>query len=222
MSPQQPFPGGGRWKKGLVTLPQPITLPTPPLPSTDTSNVTFNAGGCPAGTPYCAASAGGSTITPPSPNSVVSLGNVTLNGNAVVHLNAGIYEVNSLKLTGNAKIVVDSGPVIINVEGKGETTPLDLAGGGVSNPSFDPTKLQFVYGGTGNIKITGGTDTAALVYAPNASASLSGSSTNFYGAIVSNKITSTGGFNLHYDRRLKSSTMTAGNPTMNTFSWQTF
>ena len=87
--------------------------------------------------------------------------------------------------------------MIINVAGEGETTPLDLAGGGVSNPSFDPTKLQFVYGGTGNIKITGGTETAALVYAPNASASLPGASTHFYGAIVTNKITSTGGFNLY-------------------------
>jgi hypothetical protein len=150
------------------------------------------------------------------------MGNVSLNGNAVVHLHAGIYEVNSLKLLGNSKIIIDSGPVIIKVAGEGETTPLDLAGGGVSNPSLDPTKLQFIYGGTGNIKITGGTDTAALVYAPNASSSLSGSSTKFFGAIVTNMVTSTGGFNLHYDRRLRNSTLTAGNPTMTTFTWKTF
>lgn len=153
---------------------------------------------------------------------MVSLGNVTMNGNAVVHLNAGMYEINSLKLAGNAKIIVDSGPVIFKIKGQGETTPLDLAGGGVSNPSFDPTMLQFVYGGTGNIKITGGTDTAALVYAPNASAALSGASTHFFGAIVTSKVTSTGGFNLYYDRRLRRSVLTGGNPTLTSFTWRTF
>jgi hypothetical protein len=209
-------------EEGLVTLPQPISLPTPPEPNPPTTNITFGSGGCPAGAPYCTPSAGGSTIFPPTPNTVVSLGNVTMNGAAIVHLRAGIYEVNSLKLAGNAKIVVDTGPVIIKVKGQGETTPIDLAGGGVSNPSLDPTKLQFIYAGTGDIKITGGTDTAALVYAPNASASLAGASTHFYGAIVSNKITSTGGFNLYYDRRLRRSVLTAGNPTMTSFTWRTF
>jgi hypothetical protein len=211
-------------EEGLVTLPQPVTLPTPPVPNPPppTGSVSFNTGGCPAGVPYCTPSAGGSTITPPTSSSVVSLGNITMNGNAVVHLRAGVYEVNSLKLAGNAQIVVDSGPVIINVAGNGEATPLDLSGGGVSNPSFDPTLLQFIYAGTGNIKVTGGTDTAALVYAPNASAALSGSSTHFYGSIVTNVVTSTGGFNLYYDRRLKNNAMTAGNPTMTTFSWRAF
>ena len=63
------------------------------------------------------------------------MGNVNLNGAAVVHLKAGIYEVNSLTLTGNSKIIVDTGPVIVKIKGTGVTTPLDLAGGGVSNPS---------------------------------------------------------------------------------------
>ena len=209
---------------GLVTLPQPVSLPTPPVPNPPppTSSVAFNTGGCPSGVAFCTPSAGGSTITPPSPNTVVSMGNVTLNGNAIVHLRAGIYEINSLKLAGNSTIVVDSGPVIINIAGNGEATPLDLSGGGVSNPSFDPTLLQFIYAATGNIKITGGTETAALVYAPRASAALSGSSTHFYGSLVTNVVTSTGGFNLYYDRRLKNTAMTAGNPTMTTFSWRAF
>jgi hypothetical protein len=92
----------------------------------------------------------------------------------------------------------------------------------VSNPSLDPTMLQFVYAGTGTIKITGGTDTAALVYAPNATAYLTGSSTNFYGAIVTNKVAQTGGFELNYDRRLQRTVMTAGLATMTSFTWRTF
>jgi hypothetical protein len=219
--------GWGTVNEGLITLPQAITLPTPPDINPPTTAVNFNAGGCPAaGAPYCAPSAGGSTITPtvtnPPGQTVVQMGDVQLTGAAVVHLHAGIYEVNTLKLAGSSKIIIDSGPVIIKVKGQGDATPLDLEGGGVSNPSLDPTMLQFIYAGTGNIKITGGTDTAALVYAPNATAYLTGSSTNYYGAIVSNKVGSTGGFELNYDRRLQRTIMTAGNPTMTSFSWRTF
>jgi len=222
--------GWGTVNEGLITLPQPITLPTPPDPNPPTTAVNFNAaGGCPAGAPSaptCVTSAGGSTITPtvtnPPGQTVVQMGNVQLTGSAVVHLRAGIYEVNTLKLAGNSRIIIDSGPVVIKVKGQGDATPLDLEGGGVSNPSLDPTMLQFVYAGTGNIKITGGTDTAALVYAPNATAALTGSSTNFYGAIVTNKVAATGGFTLNYDRRLQRTIMTAGNPTMTSFTWRTF
>jgi len=209
-------------QEGLVTLPQPVNYPTPAPVTPPTSNFNFNSGGCPSGAPFCTTSGGGSTITPPSASSVVSMGDVSLTGSSIVHLNAGVYELNSLSLAGNSRIVVDSGPVIIKVAGQGVATPIDLSGGGVSNPSLDPTKLQFVYGGTGNIKVTGGTDTAALVYAPNASSALTGASTNFYGAIITNKVTATGGFNLYYDRRLRSSVTTAGNPTMTSFSWRTF
>ncbi len=214
--------GWGTVEDGLVTLPQPISLPTPPNIAPPTSNITFNSGGCPAGAPFCTGSAGGSTISPPTASTIIQMGNINLNGGAVVHLKAGIYNINSLTLNGNSKIIIDTGPVIINVKGQGVTTPLDLAGGGVSNPSLDPKLLQFVYGGTGNIKITGGTDTAALVYAPNASTALAGASTTFYGAIVTNKVTAMGGFSLNYDRRLQNTIMTAGNPMMTAFTWKTF
>ena len=184
--------------------------------------MSFNNGNCPSNAPFCTKSGGVYTITPPAPSAVVQMGDISLTGSSIVHLNAGIYEINSLSLAGNSKIVIDSGPVIIKVSGQGVATPIDLSGGGVSNPSLDPTKLQFIYGGTGNIKITGGTDTAALVYAPNADSALTGSSTNFYGAIITSRVTATGGFNIYYDRRLRSSVLTAGNPTMTSFTWSTF
>ncbi len=148
---------------------------------------------------------------------------VDLNGSSELHLRAGVYEVNSLVLNGGAKIKVDSGPVIIKVKGDNPPTlPLDLSGGGVSNPSLDPTMLQFVYAGTGDIKITGGSQTAALVYAPNASGSFSGASTDFYGAVITKYVTSMGGFSLNYDRRLQNTVMTAGPPMMTAFTWKTF
>jgi hypothetical protein len=209
-------------EEGLVSLPQPITYPTPAAVTAPNSNVQFNNGGCPAGAPFCTQSGGEYSITPTSSSTVVSMGDVSLTGSSIVHLNAGIYEINSLTLAGNSRIVIDSGPVIIKVSGQGVTTPIDLSGGGVSNPSLNPINLQFVYGGTGNIKVTGGTDSAALVYAPNATTALTGSSTHFYGSIVTSKVAATGGFNLNYDRRLQSSVLTAGNPTMTSFTWRTF
>ena len=207
---------------GLVTLPQPVTYPTPAPVTPPTSNVNFNNGSCPATAAFCSKSGSAFVITPPTPTTVVPMGDISLTGSSTVRLNAGIYEVNSLSLAGNSTIVVQSGPVIIKVAGQGIATPIDLSGGGVSNPSLDPTKLQFIYGGTGQVKVTGGTDSAALIYAPNASTALTGASTNFYGAMITNKVTATGGFNFYYDRRLRSSVMTAGNPTMTSFTWRTF
>jgi hypothetical protein len=215
-------------EEGLVQLPQPITLPTPPTPSAGTTDVHFtSANGC-AGAPYCVMIPSGSpptprpTIVPPTSSTVIPMHTVDLNGTAEVHLRAGIYEVNSLVLNGGAKIKVDSGPVIIKVKGDGVATPLDLSGGGVSNPSMNPQNLQFIYAGTGNIKITGGSQTAALVYAPNASGSFDGASTDFYGAVVTKYVTSMGGFSLNYDRRLQNTVMTAGAPMMTSFTWKTF
>jgi hypothetical protein len=216
--------GWGTVEDGLVTLPQPINPPTPPpiSPPPPTTNVMFNAGGCPTGAAFCSGGGGNYTISPPSSSTIVSMGNVSLNGGSTIHLNAGIYEINSLTLTGSAHIVIDSGPVIIKVAGQGQTTPIDLSGGGVSNPSLDPTQLQFIYGGTGDIKITGGSQSAALVYAPNATTSLGGSSVDFYGSILTGKVGATGGFNINYDRRLQNTVLTAGNPTMTSFNWRTF
>jgi hypothetical protein len=214
-------------EEGLVQLPQPITLQTPPVPTAGTTDYHFtSSSGC-TGAPFCAMIAGKPTILPPTSSTVIPMHDVDMNGSSELHLRAGIYEVNSLTLNGGAKIVVDTGPVIIKVKGvtsSGGTmnTPLDLSGGGVSNPSMNPQNLQFVYAGTGDIKITGGSQTAALVYAPNASGSFSGASTEFYGAVITKYVTSMGGFSLNYDRRLQNMVMTAGPPMMTAFTWKTF
>jgi hypothetical protein len=213
--------------EGLVQLPQPINLPTPPVPTAGNTDYHFtSSSGC-TGAPFCAMISGKPTIIPPTSGTVIPMRDVDMNGSSELHLRAGIYEVNSLTLNGGAKIVVDTGPVIIKVKGMTSsggtmTTPLDLSGGGVSNPSMNPQNLQFVYAGTGNVKITGGSTTAALVYAPNASGSFSGASTNFYGAVVTKYVTSMGGFSLFYDRRLLNTVMTAGPPMMTAFTWKTF
>jgi hypothetical protein len=221
--------GGATVDNGLIELPQPVEMPTPPeiLPPPPTDNLSITkTGGCPMGVSYCTLSTDGLTITPPSPTTVVSLGNVNVQGGAEIHLAPGIYEINSIKLTGNSKIIVDNGPagpgaVIIRVAGTDETTPIDLAGGTTVNTSYDPSHLQFIYRGTGDVKLTGGSESSELVYAPNAGVTFAGGA-DFYGAVVANVIKDMGGASIHYDRRLQRTAMTKGNPTLTTFSWSSF
>ena len=217
-------------KEGLVKLPQAVKLKTPdainPVPPT-TSLDLKKTGGCPAGPEaglaYCSASADGVTFTPTNSQTIVSLGNVTMNANSVIHLNAGIYELNSLKANGNITLQVDSGPVVIRVNGKNAdgteiAVPVDLTGGAIIGLDYQPRNLQFVYGGTGTIKMNGGSSTAALIYAPNATVTMLGNG-DYYGAVVGATVNDTGGAKIHYDRALGGWAMTEGNPTMTSFTW---
>ena len=68
---------------GITPLSQPITYPTPPapdpLPPTTNDSIQANSG-CPAGVSFCTPNPGaGITITPPTPTTVVTLGNVNAN-----------------------------------------------------------------------------------------------------------------------------------------------
>ena len=78
-----------------------------------------------------------------------------------------------------------------------------------------------LYDGPSNIKLAGGASNAMLVYAPNASASFTGNA-DFYGAVVTNKVTDMGGVQLHYDRRLSTEQLVAGNFTMGSFTWKSY
>jgi hypothetical protein len=221
----QTVSGNASIDEGLIELPQPVEYPTPPapdpLPPTTSQGFTQN-GGCPAGAPAeCAASAGGATITPASASSTVTLGNMSLAGSTTVHLNAGTYVINSIDIAGSAQIVIDSGPVIFQVAGQGVATPIKIEGDGISNPTFNPSNLQFIYGGTGNIQVAGGTETSALLYAPNATGGFAGGS-HWYGAVILKQVTATGGATIHYDRRLQTSGVTAGNHMMSAFTWKSF
>ena len=215
--------GGATVTEGLVQLSQAITYPTPPTqPHLLTSEAFQQNGGCPAGVPYCTVSTNGATITPPSASTVVTLGNVSTNGGAVLHLNAGIYNINSIITNGNSTLVIDSGPVIFNVAGEGQSTPITINGGALVNQtSFNPQNVQFIYGGTGTVKLNGGSKTAALVYAPNAVGTLTGNG-DIYGALVMKYITDMGGAAIHYDRHLNTSAMTAGNWVLSAFTWKAY
>lgn len=211
---------------GVIQLPQAITWPTPaaPNPMPGTGNVDFKkTTGCAGGltAPICVDNAGvGATITPNGTDPVV-LGDVKVTGGGVLRMNAGTYIFNSLSFTGNSTIQIDSGPVVIKIAGQDQTTPLDFTGGTAVNNTFDPSKLQFIYGGSDAIKLTGGSAMAGLVYAPNATMSFGGGG-DFYGAVIANKVTDMGGASIHYDRALDTGGVTQGNPTMTSFTWRSF
>jgi Tfp pilus assembly protein PilX len=221
----QTISGGATVSGGLTQLSQPITYPTPaapnPLPGTGATSFGRNTG-CPVGVVPCVPSANGATITPIG-NVPVMMENVSVGSQAVIRLNAGTYHINSFTMNANAQIIIDSGPVIFKIAGQGldNGDVISITGNGVSNASFNPSNLQFVYGGTGNVKMAGGADTAALLYAPNATGSFSGGS-DFYGAVIVKQLTATGGASIHYDTNLQNTAMTAGNPMMSSFSWKSY
>jgi hypothetical protein len=157
------------------------------------------------------------------------MGDVSVTAGTNLVLKAGIYIVNSITLVGGASITLDIDPtavpaqsVIFHVAGEGSVTrPIDFLGGSISNDTYDPSRFQFLYGGDKNIRLTGGSESAALIYAPNASGSFSGGG-DFYGAVVTNKITDMGGASIHYDRNLDTEALMEGNPTLSAFTWRSF
>ena len=215
---------GASLSGGITPLAQPVSFPTPPdpnpLPPTTATDFQKNSG-CPAGVSFCVASANGATIVPPTASTVVTMGNVSATGGAVLHLSAGIYVVNSINLGGGSTIVVDSGPVIFKVAGVGQTTPIDLSGGGVTNTSYTPANLQFIYGGTGTMKLTGSSALAATIMAPNAAAELNGTG-DVYGPLIAKTVSGGGNAAIHYDVNLKKLAVTQGNPVLHQFTWSSY
>ena len=149
-------------------------------------------------------SAGNKVLPPLAPG---SYRDIIVRGHATLTLLPGTYAIKSLKLSGGAKITIapsktaSSDAVIINILETNVDNPLDLSGGSVTNPSGDPARLFFFYGGTGDISLTGEADSYGVVYAPNAAVKLSGQA-DWYGALVVKTLESTGGSALHYDRNL--------------------
>ena len=203
---------------GLIQLPQAISFPTPTIYPPGTTNISATATLGP-GSAGAAANCVGTTC---------SYGDINLAGGNVVTLYPGTYNVNSLSLTGKAQLVVapdpvtgQYGPIVINVAGNNNATPIDLEGNGISNPTYNPALLQFTYAGNGLIKIAGNGASAAVVYAPNATADFKGNGT-FYGSVIAAQLTDVGNGAIYYDMHLKKSLFTVGNYVLNAFTWNKY
>jgi hypothetical protein len=186
----------------------------------------------------------GNTITLTNTNlTPLKLPNLDLSGHVEVVLTATTntsitneYQFNGISLAGGSSIGIStpspSAKVVarvsgLNPDGTPISTPIDFAGGTYAAPvgtcatcsQYDATLLQFVYGGTQGIVMTGNSAASATIYAPNASASLQGTS-DLYGAIVSQTITVVGSMNIHYDDQLQALAWTHGSPMQTAFSWK--
>ena len=117
--------------------------------------------------------------------------------------------------------------VVMNVSGKTATgdlaTPIDFAGGTIANATYDPSKFQILYAGSGTVKVVGGAAASATVYAPNADIVKHGSG-GFYGSLLGRTFTDQAGSNssVHYDRSLGAKFFTLGNYVMTSFSWKKY
>ncbi|TAK18819.1 MAG: hypothetical protein EPO35_00975 [Acidobacteria bacterium] len=217
--------GGATVTGGVVTLPQSVTYPAPALPDPmpPTTVVTVNSSSTCASIGLVAAqcSGGANEFTFNASASAVSLGNVNVVGGATLHLTAGDYNFNSLTLAGGSHLIIDSGPVVLNVAGASIATPVDLTGGTTANTTFDPSLFRIQYAGTGTVMLAGGAHVSATIYAPNASAQLTGGS-HFYGSVLAANVDVNGGTYIHYDRRLGQTFYTAGNNMLTSFTWKKF
>ena len=222
---------------GLVRLPQTVTMVTPQMPSTVPSPATsLGNGDVPLTLTPCSG-----TCLQSGPNNG-NYGDISISGGssdvvtfvpAVVSgvCQAGIYYVNSISLSGNASIAIGPCPnnpavylpVIINVVGNGQATPLDIGGNGISNATYNSTLLQIQYAGTGAINLHGNGDSVAVLYAPNAAIIFSGNA-NWYGSVIGNTIQASGNasVSIHYDRALQQNLMTVSNWTLDTFTWSKY
>jgi hypothetical protein len=193
---------------GLVKLPQIVVFPTPVIP--------------PPG-------AGTLSVNNPQTLAPGDYGDITLNGKGALTLTPGVYNVNSISESGaNTSITIGPdpvtnlyGPVVINVTGNNNSTPVDLSGNGVQNPSLNPSDLQINYAGSGTIKVEGNNQSAMVIYAPNANITLTGGS-DFFGAAVGATVKNAGGTAIHYDLNLSKDTYIVSNYMLDAFSWTKF
>ncbi len=221
------FSGPNHISGGLVTLSQPV-VPAPPaqpfpLPPTISLviSTTSSCDDLPDKSRACRAPdplTGEDVITLDPQGAPMLLGNLEVAAGCVVVLHAGTYHINSIRLTGNSILRIGSGPVILNVAGADQGTPVDLEGGAVTDPSFVPSNLRILYAGTGVLKLTGGATLAVSVYAPLAEARIAGGA-QVFGAIVASRIVVSGGGTFHYDRRLQQY-FSVGPPVMSIPTWK--
>jgi hypothetical protein len=215
--------GGATVTEGLVQLPAPqmLALPATPSPMPPTTGTSFTkTSGCGAA-PSCTSAGADVTLTGGTSAAPLVLGNVDVSTKGFLHLTAGYYNFNSITVSSNAGVVIDSGPVVLNIAGASQPTPIDFSGGSVTNGGFDPSKFQVLYAGNGNIKLVGGASTAMMIYAPAANASFPASNATFYGSIMAQDV-SANGAQIHYDRHLSTLFFTTGNHMMSTFSWKKY
>jgi hypothetical protein len=134
-----------------------------------------------------------------------------------------LYVDNGISITGNGRLTLAPGATLTIINTSGD---LLLAGNGIINGTggiggFDPAppaNLQIKTATTGTVRIAGTNDFSGVVYAPNASVQLAGTSQT-YGAVVGKTIDMGGTPRFHYDEALGN--LVAAPPAFDALSWRT-
>ena len=180
--------GGAGLLAGNNVIAQPaVTVATPPVPNPTPPTTNLN-----------------------NPTSLVpgTYGDINLTGQTALTLAPGVYNINSISETGQSTITISPpGAVVINVAGAGQTTPIDLEGGGLMNTTMIAGNFQINYAGTGTVKVAGGSGSYAVINSPNAALKFTGGS-NFYGSAIGATVDDSGGTALHFDTTLQNNITT--------------
>lgn len=193
--------GGAQVTGGIVPLNGSINYPVPPAPTPAPPTTTQNISGSCGSISGCT-NTGTKTVTL-APG---QYGNLSLSGGTTAHVTKGTYNINSLTLSGQSILYVDSGPVTVNLAGaslNGGNPAMDATGGSIQNPSGVPANLQFTYSGSRGMNLSGGSAAYATVYAPNAFVNMTGGS-DLFGSVIASTVTNSGGTAIHYDNNLPS------------------
>ena len=217
--------GGATVTGGVIHLSQNVTPTTPPVPAMPAqfnSSAITNASGCPAGFgTACHGPAANLILDPGSYNTAIHLTN-----NARVHLTAGTYNIDSIMLDNSSDLIVDSGPVVVNIIGSNHNPhPFDLNSSIETDPArpFDPTMFVLNYAGTGSLTWGNTSTSVGEINAPNAGISVS--SSVFYGSIVGSTVSFSNAAHLHFDRHLATlapTTFQVGNDMLTSFTWKKY
>jgi len=203
----------------MLTSPSKISLSAPDPPGSTPPTT-------PQGTTGTCGAIGGCTALAGTRNLKFdpgNYGNLSVSGATTIHLSAGTYNINSLSVATASRLVIDSGPVILNVAGTGVAGNAIsfTTGATISNTGGHPGDLQIVYAGSQPVSLTGGASTYGVVYTPLAPLTISGGS-EWFGSLIANTVTNAGGTTIHYDRALASNLLTYGNYHVSSFSWSKY
>lgn len=171
-NPGNSFPGNAVVAGGTYSFP----TPPDPVPA-------------PPNTPYT----GGNNLVPGT------FGNISIASNTTLTLAPGVYNINSLTISGQASIAVSpAGAVTLNFPST-SSNPISLTGQAITSSGSIPNNMQINYGGTGTINLAGKAASYFIVDAPNAAISVSGNG-DIYGRVVGKTIDYGGNGKFHFDR----------------------
>ncbi len=228
-----------------LTFPPPVFSTLPPTTQV-TINSTLFAGGASSvcsqlgltlGT-NCSVNYGSKTVTVNGGGPDVTLPSVTVAGGytlvLVGHSPTQTVNINSINGGGALQVQANmSGPgneavmlkvAGLNADGTEMAAPIDLStmawkqNSTVPQSYYDAAAFQIAYGGHGTLYMTGNSQSAGMVYAPNAEFHLQGTA-DYYGSVLAHTIINGGDADIHYDRRLSSEFYVVGHPMMESFSW---